>query len=135
MAFIKVALDAQEPSVAPDGEYDLRVIRVEEKKSGPNAKIPGEPYLSVMIGVEEPGVDYLPVWHTMMIPTKNTDPDNVPRYKLGIQRFLSCFNIKGDADGFDTDDFPGATGRANLVQSEGQDGEPRNELRLPRLEG
>lgn len=133
MAFIKVALDAQEPDVAADGEYDLRIVKCEEKKTGEKSKIPGEPYVSVMIVIEEPGVEYLPIWHTLMIPTKKTAEDNVPRYKLGIQRFLAIFNIAGDADGFDTDDFPGSTGRCALVQKEGDDGQPRNELRLPRL--
>lgn len=134
MAFIKVALDAQEPEVAPDADYDLRIVKCEEAKSGEKAKIPGEPYLKVMIVIEEPGVEYLPIWHNIMIPTKKTSEDNVPRYKLGIQRFLSVFNIPGDADGFDTDDFLGATGRCAVVQTENdQTGEPRNELRLPRL--
>ena len=134
MAFIKVALDAKEPEVAPDGEYELRIVKCEEKKTGQSSKKPGEPYVSVMIVIEEPGAEYLPIWHTLMIPTKNTDEDNIPRYKLGIQRFLQCFNIPGDADGFDTDDFAGATGKSNVVQTENdQTGEPRNELRLPRL--
>jgi len=133
MAFIKVALDAQEPTVAPDGEYDLRIVKAEEKKSGTSAKIPGEPYVSVMIIIEEPGVDYQPFWHTLMVPTQKTDAENVNRYKLNIQRFLACFGISGDADGFDPDDFPGSTGRANLVQGEDQNGETKNELRLPRL--
>ncbi len=134
MAFVKVALDAQEPSVAPDGEYDLRIVKCDEKKTGPNSKIPGEPMLAVMIVIEEPGAEYLPIWHNLMIPTKNTAEDNVQRYKLGIQRFLSTFGIAGDADGFDTDDMVGATGRCNVVQTEDErNGEPRNELRLPRL--
>lgn len=136
MAFIKVALDAQEPEVAPDAEYDLRIVKCDEKKTGPKSKIPGEPYVSVMIVIEEAGMEYLPIWHTIMIPTAKTNEENVPRYKLGIQRFLSAFNIPGDADGFDTDDFPGSTGRCAVVQTENDEtGEPRNELRLPRLKG
>lgn len=134
MAFVKVALDAQEPEVAPDGEYDLRVVKCEEKKTGPQSKIPGEPMLTAMIIIEEPGVEYLPIWHNLMIPTKNTVEENVVRYKLNIQRFLHTFGIAGDADGFDTDDFAGATGRSPVVQTEDErSGEPRNELRLPRL--
>ena|SRR3990172_2392044 len=134
MAFVKVALDAQEPTVAPDGEYDLRLVKAEIKHSGPKAKIPGEPYVSVMLIIEEAGTDYQPFWHTLMVPTEKTDEENVNRYKLNIQRFLACFSIPGDADGFDTDDFPGSVGRANVVQTTNEEsGEARNELKLPRL--
>lgn len=134
MAFVKVALDAQEPEVAPDGEYDLRIVKAEIKASGPGAKIPGEPYVNVMVLIEEPGAEYKPVWHTLMVPTNKTEEKNVNNYKLNIQRFLACFNIRGDADGFDTDDFPGSTGRCNVVQATNdQSGELENKLRLPRL--
>lgn len=134
MPFVQVALDAQEPEVAPDGEYDLRIVKYEEKKTGPRSKIPGEPYVNAMIVIEEAGVEYLPIWHILMTPTKNTKPENVQRYKLNIQRFLNVFGIAGDADGYNTDDFAGATGRCNVIQSENEEtGEPRNELRLPRL--
>lgn len=134
MPFIKMALDAKEGVVAPEAEYDLRIFKVEEKKTGDKSKIPGEPMLLVMINIEEPGQSYQPVFHNLMLVTGNTPEQNVNMYKLNVQRFLSCFNIKGDSDGFDTDDFVGSTGRALIIQGEDDKGEPRNELKLPRLD-
>lgn len=133
MPFIKMALDAKEPVVAPEAEYDLRIFKVEEKKTGDKSKIPGEPMLLVMLNIEEPGASYAPIFHNIMLVTSKTPEEHHQLYKLGVQRFLSCFNIAGEADGFDTDDFVGATGRCLVVQAEGEQG-PRNELRLPRLD-
>lgn len=134
MPFIKMALDAKEPVVAPEAEYDLRIFKVEEKKTGDKSKRPGEPMLLVMINIEEPGESYAPVFHNLMLLTSNTPEEHQQLYKLGVQRFLACFNISGDHGGFDTDDFVGATGRCLVVQGEDDKGEPRNELKLPRLD-
>lgn len=90
--------------------------------------------LLVMINIEEPGQTYQPVFHNLMLVTGNTPEQNVNMYKLNVQRFLATFNIKGDSDGFDTDDFVGSTGRALIIQGEDDKGEPRNELKLPRLD-
>lgn len=134
MPFIKMALDAKEGVVAPEAEYDLRIFKVEEKKTGEKSKRPGEPMLLVMLNIEEPGQNYQPLFHNLMLLSGNTPTEHHQLYKLGVQRFLACFNIKGDSDGFDTDDFVGSTGRCLVVQSEGENGEPRNELKLPRLD-
>lgn len=137
MAFIKVALDAKEAVIAPEGPYDLRISKCDEAKTGPKSKIPGEPMLNVMILNETPGPNgenYAPVFHTLMIPSGKTPEKNVDMYKLNIQRFLRMFNIPGSADGFDTDDFIGATASgATLTQEEGDDEVTRNKLKLERL--
>lgn len=138
MPFVKVKLDAREAITAPEGPYDLRVQSVKEKKTGPKSKIPGEPMLEVMILNETPGSNgenYAPVFHTIMIPSGNTEEKNVEMYKLNIQRFLAQFNIPGDESGFDTDDFAGATAKgAFLTISENEEsGQTRNNLRLDRL--
>lgn len=134
MPFIKMALDAKEASVAPEAEYDLRIFKVEEKKTGDKSKIPGEPMLLVMINIESTdGSAYAPVFHNVMLLTNKTPTENHQLYKLGVQRFLAAFNIPGEADGFDTDDFIGATGRMLVVQGEDNEGNPRNEIKLPRL--
>lgn len=108
MPFIKMALDAKEALIAPEGRYPLRIIKVEMAKSGDKAKIPGEPMIKIMISNEEPGANYAPVFHQLMLITDRTPDDNKQMYKLNIQRFLALFNIKGDGDGFDTDDFVGS---------------------------
>lgn len=134
MPFIKMALDAKEPVVAPEAEYDLRIFKVEEKKTGDKSKIPGEPMLLVMINIEEPGESYAPIFHNLMLLTSKTPEEHHSLYKLGVQRFLAAFNISGDDGGFDTDDFVGATGRMLVTQGEDDKGDPRNEIKLPRLD-
>lgn len=134
MPFIKMALDAKEPVVAPEAEYDLRIFKVEEKKTGDKSKRPGEPMLLVMMNIEEPGESYAPIFHNLMLLTGNTPEEHQQLYKLGVQRFLAAFNIPGDQGGFDTDDFIGATGRMLVIQGEDDKGDPRNEIKLPRLD-
>lgn len=134
MPFIKMALDAKEPVVAPEAEYDLRIFKVEEKKTGDKSKVPGEPMLLVMINIEEPGESYAPIFHNLMLLTNKTPEEHHQLYKLGVQRFLAAFNISGDDGGFDTDDFVGSTGRMLVTQGEDNEGNPRNEIKLPRLD-
>lgn len=133
MPFVSVKLDAKESKIAPEGRYPLRVIKVDEKKTGQKSKNPGELYYGVMIANESPEGNYSPVFWNCMLPGPNQE-ENVQRMrKLDIQRFLRQFNIPGDADGFDTDDLPGATADCLLTVSEGENGDPRNELKLDRL--
>ncbi len=54
MPFISVKLDAKESKIAPEGRYPLRVIKVDERKTGPKSKNPGETYYAVMIANESP---------------------------------------------------------------------------------
>lgn len=139
MPFIQVALDAKEALIAPEGRYPLRIIKTEMAKTGDKSKIPGEPMIKVMISNEEPGKNYAPVFHQLMIITPKTPDDNKQMYKLNIQRFLALFNIKGDSTGFDTDDFVGAeTGPEGglLKQDAEYDPEnPKNVLVPDRLDG
>ena len=93
--------------------------------------------LNVMITNETPGENgetFSPIFHTLMIPTGKTPEKNVEMYKLNIQRFLHMFNIPGDENGFDTDDFAGATAKdVTVTQEEGDDDVVRNKIKLDRL--
>lgn len=140
MPFISVKLDAKESKVAPEGRYPLRVNKVEEKKTGAAAKFPGEKYFGIMILNESTEGNYMPVFWNLMLPdaTKH-DEQTVRLRKLEIQRFLAQFNVPGDANGFDTDDLIGANAEGTLVVNDSEDDkgkarEPRNELKLDRLD-
>lgn len=126
MAFIKVALDAKEPEAAPEGEYDLRITKMEDGLTSQK----GAPMVKTTIRIE--GVDDVqPFNHWIVLPGPKTE--NVQFAKLQVQRFLEVFGIPHEGDGFDTEDLVGAEGRCMLVQQEGDDGVIRNALRLPRL--
>ena len=134
MPFVSVKLDAKESKAAPEGRYPLRVVKVDEKKTGQKSKHPGETYYMVMLSNESPEGNYAPVFWNCMLPGKD-DEENVQNMrKLDIQRFLAQFNIPGDANGFDTDDFVGSTADVLLTVGEDDKGNPRNELKLDRLD-
>lgn len=134
MAFISVKLDAKESKVAPEGRYPLRINKVEQKKTGEKAKHPGETYYGVMITNESPEGDFAPVFHNIMLPGPNHDEQANRLRKLEIQRLLAQFNVPGDSSGFDTDDLVGATAEGLLTLGEDDKHEPRNELKLDRLD-
>ena len=124
MSFVNVSLsDAKEPKAVPEGEYDLRIISAEDKESKK-----GNPMTEVKIAIE--GEDAYPIRHFITYPDGG-EHDGMKL--LEIKRFLECFGIAYDDDGFDTEDLPGATGRSLVVQEEGDNGVIYNRLRLPRL--
>lgn len=133
MPFISVKLDAKESKTAPEGRYPLRVVKCDEKKTGPKSKHPGEVYYGVTIANESPDGDFMPVFWNCMLPQGEDEQIDRLR-KLEIQRFLAQFNIAGDANGFDTDDFVGSTAEGLITIGTDDKDQPRNELRLDRLD-
>lgn len=131
MSFIRADLDdVREAEVVEEGEYDLRIIKAEDGESKS-----GNPMVTLLIRIEDaPIANPAPVRHWMLIPDAATPPEQKQMRLLEIKRLLQCFGIKYDG-GFDTEDLVGATGRAFLVQEEGDNGEVYNRLRLPRLKG
>jgi hypothetical protein len=143
MAFIKQAMsDAKEAQAVPEGEYDLRVVKkeVKEFKSGRQG-------IAVQIAIEDPNFPNAGlIFHNIMF-TKGDDNDVTRNMMLlGQRRFLECFGIPYEDDGFDDDDLEGATGRCLVTKVNAQKedsrnpgkyidipGEFRNELQLPRL--
>lgn len=126
MPFISIPLnDVKEPKAAPEGEYDLRIIDAEDTESKK-----GNPMTVVKIAIE--GQDSYPVRHYITYPT-GEDADQDRMKALEIRRFLDCFGIAFDENGFNTEDLVGATGRSLVIQEEADDGNVYNRLRLPRL--
>lgn len=130
MGFISVALDdVKEPTVVPEGEYDLRIVKKEDKESKK-----GNPMTVCYIRIEDAAVaNPAIIVHYMTPPTADTPMDQVSMRLLDIKRFLQLFGVGYGDGGFDTDDLVGATGRGYLIQEEGEDRVVRNKLRLPKL--
>lgn len=130
MPFIKQALDAKEPESVAEGEYDLRIVKVDEET--PTKK--GDPMITVTIKIEDPDVNAALFNHWVLLIGPKIKKENHEMYKLNIQRFLQVFGIPHDDDGFDSDDLQGATGRCFLIEDDSaDDGIIRNKLRLPKL--
>jgi hypothetical protein len=130
MPFINVALDdAKEAEAVPEGEYDLRIVKSEDGESKK-----GNAMTTVYIKIEDnsyPNAALLRHWITY--PDRDTPADQRQMRLLDIKRFLTCFGVAMEGNGFNSDDLIGATGRSFLYQEEGDDGNIYNRLRLPRL--
>lgn len=126
MGFIKEDLsDTREPKPAPDGEYDLKIIKAEEKESKK-----GRDMVQLLIGFDD-GTDAPPFNHFLMNPTADDDDSQRKLRLLELKRFLAAFNVSED---FEASDLPGETARKVFVtQEEGDDGIIRNRMKLPRL--
>lgn len=119
---------AKESEVAPEGEYDLRVVSLEENQS----KKSGKPKLQAMITIEGEQEDYQPIFLHMMLPEPDGEYNNL-RLR-DIKRFCMLFSIPFEADGFNLDDAAGATAHGRVTVEENDKGEPQNSIILPRLE-
>lgn len=133
MAFIKTTIsDAAESENVPEGEYDLRCIKIDESKKSKK----GEHMVKVGIKVEDaeyPNASLINHW--LIIPNKkDRDADIYALMQLNNARFLECFNVPYEEDGFDPDDIVGASGRCLVTLGEPNDQDVVfNQLQLPRL--
>jgi hypothetical protein len=132
MGFINANLnDVQEPQYVPEGEYDLRVVKKEDKESKK-----GKPMTVLHIRIEDAPVRNAQlVQHYLNHPYEGLPADQIEMRLLELKRVCALFGVEWGANGFDTDDFQGRTGRCLLVQEEGDDKVVRNRLKLPRLKG
>jgi hypothetical protein len=130
MPFIKMDLDdVNEPSLAQEGEYDLRIVKAEDGESKS-----GNDMTSLLIIIEgAEGAGLAPIRHWLTYPGPDTPPEQKAMRLIDIKRFLTCFGIRFDEGGFDSDDLIGATGHCLVIQEKGDDGNTYNRLRPPRL--
>jgi hypothetical protein len=130
MPFISVPLDdAKEAEPVPEGEYDLRIVKAED---GPSKK--GNAMTTVYIKVEDSAYPNAAlVRHWITYPDRDTPADQRQMRLLDIKRFLTCFGVAQESNGFNSDDLLGSVGRSFLYQEEADDGNVYNRLRLPRL--
>ena len=120
--------DVQESRPVPAGRYNLVVATAEEAVSQK-----GAPQIKVSIGIE--GHETAPnVSHYISLPGDGDEPSKATFKALLLKRFLVAFKIPFGPDGFDVQDFPGASCSADLTLSEPDDsGNIYNRLQLPRL--
>jgi Protein of unknown function (DUF669) len=130
MPKIKLELDDVEEAVlVPEGEYELQIVRVEDGESKKGNEMTTIWIKVLDSEVKNPNL----VRHWLTYPTSETPPDQLQMRLLDIKRFLHCFGIDAPDGEVDSDEFQGATGKATIVQEEGDDGNTYNRLRLPRL--
>ena len=126
MPFISEPLDdIHEPKAAPEDEYDLRIVKADQRDSKA-----GNDMIALTLVFDDPSVDAPPFNHFLINP-EGADEDKKRMWSLEIKRFCAAFDV---AEDFEAEDLVGEVGRGIFVtQEEGDDGVIRNRMRLPRL--
>ena len=133
MPFIELGLgDIKEARSVPADTYALQIENIFEKRNEEKNRDSIMVVINVMnppAGIENPA----PIFHYLSFPNSDDDKRNIDFFMLNLKRFLTVFNIPFEANGFDTEDLPGATGEC-YVEEEEFEGSLKNVLRLPPLE-
>lgn len=125
MPFIKESLsDVTEARPAPEGEYELRILKATEGESKK-----GHPMVTVLLGFAD-GTDAPPFGQWLLGWTDELEDEEILRRKREIKRFCAVFDVPED---FDAEDLKGETGTCFVGVEEGDDGVMRNRLKLPRI--
>ncbi len=126
MPFIDEDLgDVREQEPAPEGEYDLRIVRAQEKEAKS-----GREMVQVILAFDD-GTDAAAFSHFLMKWTDDDDEEQVLNRKREIKRFCAAFGIDTS---FEVEELAGLTAKQiHVIQEEGDDNIVRNKIRLPRL--
>ena len=133
MGFVNMDLgdSVREGELVPNGTYDLVIAKAEDK---PSKK--GNPMTRIVIRIENASVSNpAPVMYYMNHITPSLPADQRQMRALEIKRFLTLFGVPYGEEGFETEDLVGCTAKdAMIEQEQGEDGQMRHRLILPRLD-
>ena len=119
-----------EDKPAPEGRYDLRVIKATDKVSKN-----GNDMVELMLGIEGPDGDgCAPIFHYLVLPNGDTDEKVRRMFMQNVTRFLAAFDVPHDKKGFNTEDMMGCTAKDVAVIQEERDDMPgsiSNKIKLP----
>lgn len=134
MAFVKAAIaDAREPELVPEATYKLEILS-HKCYGADNQQVDddGDPArIQTVIRIDSddhPNAEL--VYHTIWLKGKEEFQATTMR---DLRRFLHCFEVPYEEDGFNPEDLDGANGECVVYQREGNDGVLRHALRLPRV--
>jgi hypothetical protein len=126
VSYVKIDLTkAKEPEVAPEGQYDIRCVKVSQTETKKK-----EPMTVLTLRIEAGDENYAPVQEFITYPNGGQYDD---LRTLTLKRILTAFEVPFDDQGFDTDELLGKTVSVLLVQEEGDDGVIRNRAKWPRV--
>ena len=119
--------DAAELEIAPEGEYDLRIVKAEDGESKKGNE------MTTLTLAFEGHPEWQPLKHWVLYPSADMEKNQRAMRVVEIKRLLVCFNVEHDEAGFDSDGLVGQVGRSLVIQEEADDGNTYNRLKLPRL--
>jgi len=124
MSLIPNLSDIPELSPVPDGEYDLRVTSVKEKKSKDGSRN------SIMLVCEIIGEENaLPVFHSLWLPSASDDEEKSATMWRMIKDFLISVGLSPDGE-LELEDFEDLSFSALLEYEDGAWGKRNNILRI-----
>lgn len=131
---VKGLTEVQEADLVPEGVYQLRIFKAEDKEPAGDKR--GMTAVSIEV-LNPPNGTARPIFHNVLW-LKDGDPDKTKNFiLLQNRRFLELFEIPFEESGFNSDDFVGQTAECRVVKASYQDSEGKtqfkNELDLPEL--
>ena len=94
----------------PVGQYQARVVKVEDKVSGPNSKHPDTPMVAISFRIldEDEAIDGTTLFQYMMLPYADWMNDEDNRKQLAsMSRMYTALGLALEDDEYDTDDWIG----------------------------
>lgn len=115
-----------EPKAVDPGRYGLTISSAEYREAKHDIR--------VSLGIHD-HLEAQNVSHYISLPKPDDDPAKAQFKQLMLKRFLQQFSIVyNEGEGFNTEDFSGATGTAMLTLSEPDDsGNVYNRLQLDKM--
>jgi len=107
-------------TIAP-GTYQARVVKVEDKEAGSNAKHPGTPMVNITYRVlsDDEALDGRTLFQTQMLPYADWMNEEDTRKQLAaMKRIYVALGIELDGDEYDTDDWVGEECQIVVVENE-----------------
>ena len=129
MSFIEVAIaEAREPTVQPEGAYDLVIEKADLYKKDGSDKTS----VRCIIGFDEVP-EAANIFHYQSLPGPSDDAEKVNNKLLMLKRFLTAFSIPFEGNGFAVEDCVGARGRFFVTQEPDLNNIPRNVLTFKKV--
>lgn len=127
MSFIELPgiNDVKEPTLAPEGMYDLIIVRAQIRQKD------GKSNILVALEFEDKSFDYADVLHNISLPAAEDDPEKRKTKLLFAKRFFHQFGVPFEG-GIDLEALPGCRGRAK-VKGDEYEGKQKNVLDLDTL--
>jgi len=113
----------------PAGRYPVRVVKIEEKETGPNSKNPGQPMLSMILRVTAQDEEYADeqLFYNSVYPNETMEARNRAMSVARIKQLIVASGLDIEGDSFDPMELAGCEMCAVVTQKV-QDGKPTNNI-------
>lgn len=113
----------------PAGRYPVRIVKVEDKETGPNAKVPGQPMLSLVLKVTADCEDHADeqLFFNSVHPNDTMSEKGKKMATAKLKQLIIAAGLDIEGDSFDTSDLYGCEICA-IVTCKTSDGKESNNV-------